>query len=101
MRLAKHWHRWSTEMLDASFLETFKVRMDRALSSLIFLEMSLCTAGIWTRCFEDPFQHKSFCDSMSILRSGLTYSHHLKSKHNLQDAISPLELPPYIYVYTL
>lgn len=38
---------------------------------------------------------------MSILRSGLTYSHHLKSKHNLQGAISPLELPPYIYVYTL
>lgn len=101
MRLVKHWHRWPREVVDASFLETFEVRMDRTLSSLIYLAMSLFTAGIWIRCFGDPFQHKPFCDSMNVQCLSLTYSHHLKSKHNLQVASSPLEPSPYIYLYAV
>jgi len=45
MRVVKHWNRMPREVVDAPSLETFKVRLDRALSNLISLEMSLCTAG--------------------------------------------------------
>ncbi|KFQ56708.1 hypothetical protein N334_05545, partial [Pelecanus crispus] len=33
--VVKHWHRLPREVVDASFLETFKVRLDGALSNLI------------------------------------------------------------------
>jgi len=35
MRVVKHWNRLSREMAVAPSLETFKVRLDRALSNLI------------------------------------------------------------------
>ena len=35
MRLVKHWNRLSREAVDAPSLETFKVRLDGALSNLI------------------------------------------------------------------
>ncbi|KFV96554.1 hypothetical protein N327_06030, partial [Fulmarus glacialis] len=35
MRVVKHWHRLPREVVDAPSLETFKVRLDGALSSLI------------------------------------------------------------------
>ena len=35
MRVVKHWHRLSREVVEASTLETFKVRLNRALSNLI------------------------------------------------------------------
>ncbi|KFQ01725.1 hypothetical protein N329_03797, partial [Haliaeetus albicilla] len=35
MRLVKHWHRLPREVVDAPSLETFRVRLDRALSNLI------------------------------------------------------------------
>ncbi|KFW11917.1 hypothetical protein N327_03393, partial [Fulmarus glacialis] len=35
MRVVKHWHRLPGEVVDAPSLETFKVRMDGALSNLI------------------------------------------------------------------
>ena len=35
MRVVNHWHRLPGEMVDAPSLETFKVRLDRALSNLI------------------------------------------------------------------
>ena len=35
MRVVKHWHRLPREVIDASSLETFKIRLDRALSNLI------------------------------------------------------------------
>ncbi|KFW67429.1 hypothetical protein AS28_15037, partial [Pygoscelis adeliae] len=35
LRVVKHWHRLPREAVDAPSLETFKVRLDRALSNLI------------------------------------------------------------------
>jgi len=35
MRVVKHWNRLSREVVDALPLETFKVRLDDALSNLI------------------------------------------------------------------
>jgi len=44
MRVVKPWHRLPREVVDALSLETFKIRLDRALSNLIEL-MSLLNAG--------------------------------------------------------
>jgi len=35
MRVVKHWHRLPREAVEAPSLETFKARLDRALSNLI------------------------------------------------------------------
>ena len=35
MRLVKPWHRLPTEVVDAPSFETFKARLDRALSNLV------------------------------------------------------------------
>jgi len=35
MRVVKHWHRLPREVVEAPSLETFKTRLDRALSNLI------------------------------------------------------------------
>jgi len=45
MRVAKHWNEFPREIVEAPSLETFKVRLDRALSNLFELKMSLLTAG--------------------------------------------------------
>jgi len=45
MRLVKHWHRLAREVVDVPSLETFQTRLDRALSNLVWLKMSLLTAG--------------------------------------------------------
>jgi len=45
----KHWHRLPGELVEALSLETFKARLDGALSNLIELKMSLPTAGGWAR----------------------------------------------------
>ena len=34
-RIVRHWHRFPREVLDAPFLEIFKVRLDQALGSLV------------------------------------------------------------------
>jgi len=41
----KPWHRLRSEMVGAPSMETFKARLDGALSNLIHLKMSLLTAG--------------------------------------------------------
>ena len=41
--MVKHWHRLPREVVDASSLATFKVRLDGTLSNLIWLKMSLLT----------------------------------------------------------
>jgi len=40
-------NRLPREVVDAPSLETFKARLDRVLSNLISLKMSLLTAGGW------------------------------------------------------
>jgi len=45
MRVVKHWNRLPGEVVEAPSLETFRVRLDRALSNLVWLKMSLLTAG--------------------------------------------------------
>jgi len=44
-RVVKHWHRLPREVAEAPSLETFKARLDGALSNLIWWKMSLLTAG--------------------------------------------------------
>jgi len=43
--VVKHWHSLPIEVVEAPSLETFKARLDRALSNLIKLKMSLLVAG--------------------------------------------------------
>jgi len=47
-RVVKHWIRLPREVVEGPSPETFKARLDRALSNLIWLKMSLLTAG-WAR----------------------------------------------------
>jgi len=45
VRVVKHWHGLPREVVEAPSLETFKTRLDRALSTLISLAVSLLAAG--------------------------------------------------------
>jgi len=45
MRVAWHWKMLPREVVDSPSLEIFNIRLDGALSNLILLKMSLCTAG--------------------------------------------------------
>jgi len=45
MRLLRHWNGLPREVVVAPSLETFKVRLDWALSNLIWLKMPLLVAG--------------------------------------------------------
>jgi len=49
MRVVKHWNRLPREVVEAPSLETFKARLDGALSNLVWLKMPLLTAGVWAR----------------------------------------------------
>jgi len=67
MEVVKHWHRLLREVVDVPSLETFKVRLDGALSNLIQLKMSLLIAGgLDWMIFNGPFQPKQFHDSMVV-----------------------------------
>jgi len=46
MGVVKHWTRLPREVIDVPSLETFKVRLDGALSNLVMLKMSLLMAGV-------------------------------------------------------
>ena len=37
MRMVRHWNRLPTDVVDAPSLETFRVRLDQAMGSLIWL----------------------------------------------------------------
>ena len=43
--VVKNWNGLPREVVDAPSLGTFKARLDRALSNLVWVEMSLLTAG--------------------------------------------------------
>ena len=45
VRVVKHWNELPGEAVDAPSLETFKVRLDRALSNLFWWKMSLLISG--------------------------------------------------------
>jgi len=45
MGIVKHWNKLPREVVDASSLETFQVRLDDALSNLSLLKMYLLIAG--------------------------------------------------------
>jgi len=45
MRAVKHRSGLPREVVELSFRKTFKARLDRALSNLIWVKMSLPTAG--------------------------------------------------------
>jgi len=45
VRVVKLWHRLPREVVDVPSLETFEVRLDGALSNLVWLKMSLLTTG--------------------------------------------------------
>jgi len=46
MGVVKRWHRLPREVVAAPSLETFKARLDGALSNSIYLKMSLLIAGV-------------------------------------------------------
>jgi len=48
LRVVRPWPRLPSEVRDAPSLEPFPARWDGALSTLIWLEMSLPMAGGWT-----------------------------------------------------
>ncbi|KAK4812979.1 hypothetical protein QYF61_002806 [Mycteria americana] len=54
MRVVRHWSRLPREVVEAPSLETSKVRLDGAVSSLIQLKMSLLLQGGWTSSFPVP-----------------------------------------------
>jgi len=59
VRVVKHWHRLPREVADAPSLEMFKVRLYGAPSNLIWLKMSLLTAGrLDQMTFNGTFQSK-------------------------------------------
>jgi len=58
MRVVKHWHWLPREV----------VRLDRALSNLVWLKMTLLFAGVWNyMTYKGPFQLKQVYDSMEII----------------------------------
>lgn len=64
--VVKQWHRLPRYMVDVQSMETFQVRMDRVVSSLIWLKMLLFPAGglDWV-VFKGPFQLKVFYESLA------------------------------------
>jgi len=49
LRVVEPWHGLPRGVVDTPSLGTFQARLDGALSTLVWLEMSLLTAGGWNR----------------------------------------------------
>jgi len=64
--MVTHWTSLPRDVVDAPSLETFKVRLEGALSNPIWLKMSLLDAGgLYKMTSKGPFQPKPFYDSVS------------------------------------
>jgi len=69
-RVVTHWNRLPKEVVDAPSLEAYKARLDVALGSLVWWLATLHIAGglkLNDRC--DPFQPRSFYDSVTLFHS--------------------------------
>jgi len=67
MRVVKHWSRLPREAVAVPSLAVFKARLDGALSTLGWGEMSLLMAGgLEPDDLRGPFQPKPFYDSMKM-----------------------------------
>jgi len=65
MRVVTPWHRLPRVVIDAPSLETFKVRLNGALSNLIQVKMSWLTAGgLDWMASKGPFPPKALHDSV-------------------------------------
>lgn len=63
-RVGKHWNSLPREVLGAPSLEPFKARSDRALSNLIYFQISLLIVGkLDYMIFKGFFQPKQLYDS--------------------------------------
>lgn len=65
MRVVADWHKFLREVVDAPSLETVKARLDKAVSNLIQLNVSLLIA--WGLAFKGSSQPKLFYDFMKTL----------------------------------
>ena len=71
-RVVTHWNRLPKEAVVAPSLETFKVRLDVALGSLVWWLVTLHIAwGLKLNDHCSPFQPRPFYDSMIITFSFL------------------------------
>lgn len=65
MPVVEHWNKLPREVVDAPSLKTFKIRLDGAVSNLIWLKMSLHIAeGSDLMAFKCPFQPTLIYESM-------------------------------------
>jgi len=65
--VVRYWHRLPREVVDAPSVETFKARLDGALSNLVKSKTYLLTAGgVDYVSFKVLFQLKPFYDSMTL-----------------------------------
>jgi len=65
--VVKPWHRLPREVGGVPSLETFQARLDGALSNLVWLKMSLLTAGgLGQMTSKGPSQPKAFYDSTKL-----------------------------------
>ena len=66
-RVVTHWNRLPKEVVDATFLEAFKARLDVALGSLVWWLATLhIAAGLKHNDHCGPFQPRPFYDSIIL-----------------------------------
>lgn len=99
MRVIKHWN--LARGWDAPSMETFKIRLDTALSNLTYLKMSLLITGVldlmtFKRSFSNYsmilyhskniyFSINRIVDNVLVLKEMLTWNIHVSMKLNFDD----------------
>lgn len=64
--VVKHWNRFLRETVDDPFLELLNVKLDGALSNLIFFYVAAYFRMLHYMTFKGLFQCKPFYDSMIL-----------------------------------